>query len=267
MDQWDKDAVHAEIMRLSRAMDQLHRMPSYFDPLAQPAPGAERLTTPDDAELTHDDIRGAKVELAERYRTGFGTVESMVQSAHQKSGLGYSVAEAVQVVQQAALSLERGRSEVSESQILELSGRPVVGTFGYAAGDGDEIALSAGTIQETRAMQLSAAGADSAEAVVSRHPELAHLFKAGRTSPGGKHPTGGKKVTSKTRSHAGDLEDSPADRDQPAGKGTHAEVARYLAMREDMFGGEAPVSGSKSYGPSTPAERERGQRRAERSGR
>jgi hypothetical protein len=242
-------------MRLSRAMDQLHRMPSYFDPLAQPAPGAERLITPDDAELTHDDIRGAKVELAERYRTGFGKVETMVQSAHQNSGLGYSVPEQVQVIAEVALTLGRGQSEVSESQILELSGRPVAGTSGYAAGDGDEIALSAGTIQETRAMQLSAAGADSAEAVVSRHPELSHLFRAGRTSPGGKHPTGGRKVTSRTRAHKPDEEDTH-DPDQPAkGGDVHAEVARLLKVHAQQFGGEsldAGSHGSHSYGPKGP---------------
>jgi hypothetical protein len=44
-------------------------------------------------------------------------------------------------------------------------------------GDDDVAATTIGLTQETAGMQLSAAGQDSADAVVARHPELAHLFR------------------------------------------------------------------------------------------
>jgi hypothetical protein len=88
--------------------------------------------------------------------------------------------------------------------------------------------------------ELAAAGGDSASAVIARHPELRHLFKGGKTSSR-KHPARvGKLVTTGTRAHSSDLDEDPSDGDQPgAGGAVHAEVDRYLAMRESQPGGEA----------------------------
>ena len=240
----------------------------YLDPakLADEVP--EPQPAPEDAQLTDTDFLRAEIELAERHHTGHGAVRDLVMLTHQRAGLDYSEPERVAVINQVALAMGRGRAEVSDEQILALSGRaapPVVGTFGYA--DGDEVALSAGTTSETRARRAArGSGQDSANAVIARHPELAHLFKAGRTS-GGRHPSrAGQPVTSKTRAHASDLEDSPSDKDQPAeGGDVHAKIDKYLRMREQEFGGEARHTGSHgsdSYPAKSPQRREAEEKRA-----
>ena len=126
-------------------------------------------------------------------------------------------------------------------------------------GEDDVAATMVGLTQESQAaaMMLSA-GQDSASAVIARHPELSFLFKAGRTSDR-KHPArSGQPVTTATRAHRSDLDEDPTDTDQPAGRGVHAGVARYLKMHADQWGGEALDAGShgsESHAPKTPAQR------------
>lgn len=194
MDEYDRDAVYAEIERLGRAMHQLR--PLYYDRLAQPAPGAERLITTGEVGLSvsDDDLRSAKVELAEKYGTGFGTVEDMAQRAHQKAGLGFSEAEQAKVIAEVALTLGRGQREVSDQQVLELSRYgaadvALAAGLSEAEGDGIPIAL-AGQTQESKARRTRAADSDSAEEIIRRHPEFAHLFKPGKPAGRGTQRAG-----------------------------------------------------------------------------
>ena len=193
---------------------------------------------PEDAQLTDTDFLRAEIELAERHHNGHGAVRDLVMLTHQRAGLGYSEPERVAVINQVALAMGRGRAEVSDEQILALSGRAAP-PFGYVGGD--EVALSAATTSETRARRAArGSGQDSADAVIARHPELAHLFKAGRTSSRRYPARSGLPVTSQTRAHASDLEDDPSDGD------VQAKIDKYLRMREQKFGGEARHAGSHS---------------------
>jgi hypothetical protein len=102
-------------------------------------------------------------------------------------------------------------------------------------------------------MALSA-GQDSAGDIAARNPEifLAHPSKSG------------VKVTTKTRAHSNQLPDyeDPRDTRQPARGGKmHPEVERILRKHGLYFGDM-----NQSHPPRSPAQRERGQRRAERSG-
>jgi hypothetical protein len=121
-------------------------------------------------------------------------------------------------------------------------------------GFGQKVAASAETMKLALAMagvedtadgtvELSG-GAESPSGVIARHPELAHLFKAARTSRR-KHPSrSGKPLGTKDRAHSSDLDEDPGDEDQPAKGGeVHREVRRYLKMRESEHGGESPKSG------------------------
>ena len=73
-------------------------------------------------------------------------------------------------------------------------------------GSEDVAATTVALTQETKAMAL-AAGQDSADAVVARHPELSYLFRAGKTSRR-KHPRrSDRMVTTRTRAHSSDTGD------------------------------------------------------------
>lgn len=115
---------------------------------------------------------------------------------------------------------------------------------------GDEVAPAAGTTQETRGLQLAAAGQDTAEAAIARHPELSHLFRGGRTS-NRRHPSKPGRagmLTTRTRAHSSDTGD-----EDPTAESPDDAIARYTAMRAKEFGGEALDAGSHnthSYGPS-----------------
>ena len=122
-----------------------------------------------------------------------------------------------------------------------------------AAGD-EDVPEPADPTQESAALALAApsGGRASAAAVVGRHPELAHLFKKGKTSSR-KHPVN-KKVTSKSRAHVRDLDDDdPRDHRQPArGGAVHADVRRLIEQNPDLFTdgtGHEGGKGRQSYGP------------------
>jgi hypothetical protein len=104
-------------------------------------------------------------------------------------------------------------------------------------------------------------GQDSAESVVARHPELAHLFRRdgsrrhGVRGQGGKFAPArsGKPVTSATRAHASDLDEDPTDSRQPAkGGDVHPEVKRLLAEYADVV----------NYPPESADQREAREKRA-----
>ena len=110
-----------------------------------------------------------------------------------------------------------------------------LGLPGLDDDDRDEVAAT----QETQAMALAAGsgGRDSASAVLARHPELAHLFKTGKTSSR-KHPSrAGREVTSASRAHASDLDEDPTA-EKPADA-----IDRYTRMREQEFGGQSGEAG------------------------
>ena len=87
---------------------------------------------PEDAQLTDTDFLRAEIELAERHHNGHGAVRDLVMLTHQRAGLGYSEPERVAVINQVALAMGRGRAEVSDEQILALSGRAAPPSpFGY----------------------------------------------------------------------------------------------------------------------------------------
>jgi hypothetical protein len=170
-----------------------------------------------EAQITDADILEATGELAEGYNVSTDAVHAMAHDAHQRSGLGRSDLERARVLGEVRVALSRGQLEVSDEQVLALT---------QLYGGEEEV------------LRLTA------------EPDLEDMF-VGLA----RHPTN-KKVTTKTRAHSNQNEDyeDPADEDQP-GKGgkTHAEVARYLKMRAEMFGGEALHAGShgsKSYGPT-----------------
>ena len=300
LDEFYRDAAHAEIERLAEAHQG--KKPLYADrKLSTRTPGTEHMGAPPDAQLTHEDVLAAVRELAEKHGVSCARVRGMCMLTAAAAGLGHSESEEAAVLSEVMLSLERGQDAVSGEQILELSGRSGADTSGpipdeehlqaaavlsrsghggypaaavaqrarelgvpdplagktvtaspdtmslalsMAGADTGEAALVAGTTQETRAALQLAAGQDTAEKAIARHPELAHLFKKGRTS-GRKHPRTGM-LTTKTRAHSSDLDDDPAAED-PA-----AAIARYTKMREQEFGGESRDAGmpNRSYGPT-----------------
>lgn len=236
--------------------------------LSRPCVSPEQIRAAEDKpapvlRMTHDELDEAERELAEKY--GSGRVRDMVHLAHASADLGRSENERHAVLYRVQTALNRGQAEVDaeglgglHGDVLKLAAQQGVivedddgGAVRLTDDQGEQgpVALS----QETAARRASRAGRDSADSVVARHPELAHLFKAGRTSRR-KHPArSGKPVTTSQRAHSSDLEDSPSDHDQPGrGGAVHGEVARYLKMREQEFGGEAGHAGSHgsdSYGP------------------
>ena len=206
---------------------------------------------------------GAIAELAARHGRGFCEVSDLIQLTHQRSGLGFSVEERAVVIGEVARTLGYGQSEVSGEQIVSLSAwgaGEVAALAGDEYGGGDDgegdpeaVELAGSLTQEGKARRARSGPGGDAQNVIDRHPEFRHLFKGGRTSSR-RHPAkSGKPLGSKDRAHTGDLEDSPTDRDQPArGGSVHGEVARYLKMREQEFGGEAGHAGSHgsdSHGP------------------
>ena len=131
MDLFDQDTIDSEVERLT-LLAGARRVP-YSGRLSRSAIGAEALGAPkDDVGLSHDDFVAATRQLAEEHGASFGQVRSMIMDAHQRSGLGYSEAERAQVINQVALSMEQGRLQVSDAQLLELSGASEPDAIGLA---------------------------------------------------------------------------------------------------------------------------------------
>jgi hypothetical protein len=199
--------------------------------------------------LSHAEMDEAEQEVAAKY--GRGKVNDMIHLAHASAGLGRSENERHVVLSEVVQALRRGEKAVPAHKIAGLLDAVLKqsasqGTVFGSAEEEVRLSAPAGLTQETRAMGL-AAGQDGADDIAARNPDIFGLA----------HPSkSGKLVTTKDRAHSNQAEDyeDPADEDQP-GKGgkTHAEVARYLKMRAEMFGGEALHAGSHgshSYGPS-----------------
>jgi hypothetical protein len=125
----------------------------------------------------------------------------------------------------------------------------------------DDVAATMALTQESAAMALSA-GQDSPDAVIARHPELAHLFKAGKTSSR-KHPArSGKPVTTATRAHSSDLDEDPSDSDQPGrGGAVHRGVREIIEENPDLFsdGKGRAFPQYESHAPLSPQQREAGE--------
>ena len=141
-----------------------------------------------------------------------------------------------------------------------------------AADSGDaEVPLTAGTTQETRALALAAGsgGRDSAAAVEARHPELAYMFRAGRTSSR-RHPRkSGTPVNTKSRAHSSDLDDDTQDTDQPAkgGQPHRRGAAAIMADNPELFGTREAATGNFSTSPKSAAQREAEEKRQLAGGR
>ncbi len=127
-------------------------------------------------------------------------------------------------------------------------------------GDEDDVHATMALTQETRAaLALSGAGQDSAEKAIARHPELAHLFRAGKTSDR-KHPRkSGRMVGTRSRAHSSDLDESTRDTRQPAkGGAVHADVRRLIEGNPDLLTdgeGREGGSGNRSYPAKSAATR------------
>jgi hypothetical protein len=224
------------------------------DKLSEPPAPDPYTCTPEPEEdtgtrMTHAELDKAEDELAAKY--GRTKVRDMIYLAHGQATLGRSENERHAVLGQVVLALRNHEREVPGHKVAGLRDTVLAlaaqqGTVMTGPAGDEEVRLSAapaaGLTQETRAMGL-AAGQDGADDIAARNPDI---FLA-------RHPSkSGVLIDSKTRAHAAEFQDDPVDRDQPAGKGVHAEVARYIKMREDMFGGEsckAGSHGSRSYGP------------------
>jgi hypothetical protein len=145
---------------------------------------------------------------------------------------------------------------------------------------GDE--LAPGTAEDAEVARLTAdnpemfglaargaGGSDSAAAVISRHPELAHLFRTSPRTSSRRHPSkAGRMVGTGSRAHASDLDESKQDTRQPAKGGeVHADVKRLIEANPDLFapdhGREGEGTGNRSYAPKSAAQREREERRAQ----
>lgn len=167
-------------------------------------------------EVTDEMILGFSRELADKYHVSHDAVHVMVHDAHQRSGLGHSETERAMVLAEVGLALADGKLEVDDEAILGLSS-----VTGFPA---EEV------------LRLTA------------EPDLEDMFLA--------HPSkSGRKVTTKTRAHASDLDEDPADEDQPAKGGeVHAKVRELIERNPHLFtdgkGREGARSGSKSYGPT-----------------
>lgn len=342
MDSWELDGAHAEIERLT-ALHQ-SKKPLYSDRfLSTQTPGTEHFGAPQDAQLSHDDILGAILELAEQHGVSSARVRGMCMLTHARANLGYSPEEEAQVLNEVALTMDAGKLNVSDDRILALSGRaddtftpgaedrrtvvrdeamtlgltvtqaqrdalvktghampggdfPIhdaphlaaakaefkkgnlaghskaevrahisknakrLGLPGLDEGhdedededhDEDDVAATMGLTQETAAMALAAgSGGDSAAAVIARHPELSHLFKAGKTSRR-RHPRKsgpGHEVTTDSRAHHSDTGDEdPRDTRQP-GKGGEVHRGVREILRDDLAGVFAPDSGREGEG-------------------
>jgi hypothetical protein len=125
--------------------------------------------------------------------------------------------------------------------------------------DEDDVAATVALTQESQAAMALSAGQDSPDAVIARHPELSHLFRAGKTSSR-KHPArSGKLVTTRTRAHSSDLDEDPSDEDQPAEGGKpHRRGARAIMTdNPGLFGDREAATGNVSTPPKSAAQRER----------
>lgn len=157
---------------------------------------------------------------------------------------------------------ELGVPDPLDSGAVRASAHTMQLAISMAAGagiPGDEIAVP-GSPQEAEVIRLTnehadilglargSGGRDTVDAVVARHPELSHLFRAGKTSSR-RHPArSGRKVGTRTRAHASDLDEDARDSRAPARGGvTHPEVERLL--REHGVGGSYS-SNSSDGGPS-----------------
>jgi len=131
--------------------------------------------------------------------------------------------------------------------------------------DGSEdVAATVALTQESQAAMALSAGHDSAESVIARHPELAHLFKAGKTSSR-KHPArSGKLIGTKGRAHSSDLDEDTQDTDQPArGGAVHRGVREIIEENPDLFsdGKGRAFPQYESHAPLSPQQREAGEAR------
>jgi hypothetical protein len=165
-------------------------------------------------EISDEDILEATAELAVAHQVSADAVHAMAHDAHQRSGLGRSEIERARVLGEVQVALSRGRLEVSDEQVLALT---------QLYGGEEEV------------LRLTA------------EPELGDMFSLA-------HPSkSGRLVTTRTRAHSED--EDPRDHAQSArGGDMHAEVARYLAMREAEWGGE---SRKKATGPENTRTRPR----------
>jgi hypothetical protein len=73
-------------------------------------------------EITDEDILEATGELAEQHGVSTDAVHVMAHDAHARSGLGRSEAERARVLGAVQVALSRGQLEVSDEQVLALSG-------------------------------------------------------------------------------------------------------------------------------------------------
>jgi hypothetical protein len=300
-----------------------------------------------DAQLSHDDILGAVRELAGQHGISSARVRGMLMLTAARAGVGHSPEEEAAALNQVALSLDAGKMNVSDGQILELSGRAGGDTIGapeelreavrdeaavlgltvsqakrdalvksgHAMPGGDfpvhdaahlaaaksefrkgnlaghsraevrahinknarrlglpgldeDVHATVALTQESQAALALSAGQDSPDAVIARHPELAHLFKAGKTSSR-KHPArSGKPVTTATRAHSSDLDEDPSDSDQPGrGGAVHRGVREIIEANPDLFtdGKGRAFPQYESHAPLSPQQREAGEAR-ERAG-
>src|SRR6266566_230969 len=88
----------------------------YAAPVEPLDDGEAGLTHADvEAELTHDDILAAEMELADRDEVGLGSVQAAVRDAHVRAGLGYSLPERTSMLGAVALSMDEGRLKVSDA--------------------------------------------------------------------------------------------------------------------------------------------------------
>jgi len=125
--------------------------------------------------------------------------------------------------------------------------------------DEDDVAATVALTQESQAAMALSAGQDSPDAVIARHPEFAHLFRAGKTSSR-KHPArSGKLIGTKGRAHSSDLDEDPSDSDQPAEGGKpHRRGARAIMTdNPGLFGDREAATGNFSTPPKSAAQRER----------
>jgi hypothetical protein len=253
---------HREIQRIGKSStgrryidkDKLDESPAP-DPYVAP---------PEDTgvRMSHAVLDEAEKELAAKY--GHGTVNDMIYLAHASADLGWSENERHIVLYEVERALRNRESQVPAHKVAGLRDDVLKLAASQGTGSGlddsdrgeDEVALT-GQTQESAAMALAAgSGQDSANSVIARHPELAHLFKTSPRTSSRRHPKkSGRMVGTKTRAHASDLDESTRDTRQPArGGAVHADVRRLIEGNPDLFsdgtGHEGEGTGNQIYRPT-----------------
>ena len=192
------------------------------------------------ADITEDDCLGAALALSAR-TGGRASANDILAAARE-------------------LAFERDEQTANETAALAWGLAELSGKLG---GDDDPVMLALtaeaeiGRLSEEHGDVISLAsgsgGQDSADGVISRHPELAHLFRAGKTSSR-RHPRrSDRMVTTRTRAHSSDLEPDTRDARQPARGGqTHPEVERLMRENGSLLG----ISSNTTYAPKSGAQRE-----------